>query len=203
MLSNEAQLARLKDKKANIEEALFHTNYALNHDDYRLPFEFKNPNTITPDQFQQENLRQIADVVERRQLGFDPDLVLQHIEAEVLDQFNDIVKMVLKGKAIPTLMQMKHELELFCLKDRKEGHTKSLEETNKAILALTEMMAPKEPATPVEAKSVVEDVKKFQEEHKATDVHGTVYVPCPDPENLAKVEQISKARSRSKKQEAH
>ena len=100
MLSTSAHMARLQDKLKNIKEALHYTDVALAHDDYTKPFHFKNENEATPSEFEEELTRIIIDELNNRKLGFDPDLVVQHIESETLDQFNDIVKKHLKGKGI-------------------------------------------------------------------------------------------------------
>jgi hypothetical protein len=129
MLSNEAKLARLNEKKRNLEEAIFYTQAALNHSDYKEKFEFKNENKVEISTFQSEHLRDAVERLNHRNLGFDAELTIQHIEAEMLDQFNVIVKEKIKGKNIVTLSEMKHELELFLLQSRDEDHKKNLAAT--------------------------------------------------------------------------
>lgn len=128
--------ARLQEKIKNIKEAIHYTDIALAHDDYSKPFQFKNENKVTPSTFSDETLRTMVDEVMNRSLGFDPELAIQHIEKEALNQFNHIALKHIEGKNIVHLMRMKHELELFMLNDRKVAHTKMLEDAEKELLEL-------------------------------------------------------------------
>jgi len=128
--------ARLQEKIKNIKEAIHYTDIALAHDDYSKPFQFKNENKVTPSTFSDETLRTMVDEVMNRSLGFDPELAIQHIEKEALNQFNNIALKHIEGKNIVHLMRMKHELELFMLNDRKVAHTKMLEDAEKELLEL-------------------------------------------------------------------
>lgn len=133
--------ARLQEKIKNIKEAIYYTDIALAHDDYSKPFQFKNENKVTPSTFSDETLRTMVDEVMNRSLGFDPELAIQHIEKEALNQFNNIALKHIEGKNIVHLMRMKHELELFMLNDRKVAHTKMLEDAEKELLELVSGVA--------------------------------------------------------------
>jgi hypothetical protein len=124
----------LQRKKAALEEALTNTSFALQHDEYTKPFVFKKPVTPPKSEFKNELLIDIIKKCEERDLGFDPDLFLQHVERAALDRFNEVVLSHLEGCSIKNLMTMRYEIELFMLKDRHEFHTKELEKVNKQLL---------------------------------------------------------------------
>lgn len=123
----------LMQTKVQLEEALEMVDVALDSEEYAKPFSFQLENPLTPKDFKSDLIRQILDRCTSREIGFDPNLTLQHIESEVLDQFNDIVKVAIKGKSIRTLMEIRHELELFMLTDRKKMHEHNLNSVNKEL----------------------------------------------------------------------
>lgn len=155
MQSNEAVLARLKEKEATIKEAIHYTDLALASDEYTKPFSFRNENSARAEDFKHEFLERILNRLEQRKLGFDPDLTIQHIEKECLDQFNEIVTTELKGKSVVDLMAMKHELELTLLKERKIGHAKALEKVQKEILEVVTPTVSLEEPTPIKSEKKI------------------------------------------------
>lgn len=119
-------IKELMHTKAQLEEALEMVNTALQSEEYSKPFSFQLSNPLKPEEFNHDLIKQILDRCTSREIGFDPNLMLQHIESEVLDQFNEIVKTAIKGKSIRNLMEVRHELELFMLTDRKKQHEHNL-----------------------------------------------------------------------------
>lgn len=127
-------LEALKEKKEAIEEALNHCKVALAHEDYSKPFEFKRMDRMSESMVNHPLLKGIVGKCVERKIGFDPNLCLQHIEREALDQFNAIALEKIKGAGIPSLMEMRHELELFMLKDRHDHYVRELGKAEKALL---------------------------------------------------------------------
>lgn len=123
----------LMQTKVQLEEALEMVDVALASEEYAKPFSFELSNPLTPKDFKSDLIRHMLERCTSREIGFDPNLALQHIESEVLDQFNDIVKVAIKGKSIRTLMEIRHELELFMLTDRKKMHEHNLNNVNKEL----------------------------------------------------------------------
>jgi len=130
-------LMELKDTKRRLEEQLEMLNAALSSEEYAKPFSFSVSNPLRSKDFKNNITQLILDICESRSIGFDPNLTLQHIESEVLDQFNEIVKREIKGKSIEHLMGMRHELELFMLTDRKKQHEHNLKNVEADLNKLT------------------------------------------------------------------
>lgn len=131
---------QLSQAKLQLEEALESVNLALESEEYKKPFNFKLENPLLPRDFYSPVVKVILERCIDRQIGFDPNLTLQHIESEVLDQFNDIVKKEIKGRSVETLMTMRHELELFMLTDRKKQHEHNLKNVNADLDKLNEQI---------------------------------------------------------------
>lgn len=130
-------LIELKETKKRLEEQLMMLDHALSSDEYAKPFSFSVSNPLKSKDFKNQSIQLILDYCESRSIGFDPNLTLQHIEHEVLDQFNEIVKREIKGKSIEHLMGMRHELELFMLTDRKKQHEHNLKNVEADLNKLT------------------------------------------------------------------
>lgn len=128
----------LMQTKVQLEEALEMVDVALESEEYAKPFSFELSNPLTPKDFKSDLIRHMLERCTSREIGFDPNLALQHIESEVLDQFNDIVKVAIKGKSIRTLMEIRHELELFMLTDRKKMHEHNLKNINSDLAKIEE-----------------------------------------------------------------
>jgi hypothetical protein len=118
---NERKLQEIE----NISNALNELKKALESEEFTNDFEFKEPADATKE-LKQSVLKAIATQLNERGIGFDPSLIIQHIEKEVLNQFNDIVVANLKGKSVKQLLSYKHELEKFDLVDRVEFFTNKL-----------------------------------------------------------------------------
>jgi len=122
--------SNLMRKKMHLEEALKNIDAALAHDDYAKPFKHELKNQLKSGEFEHLTLKNILDNCENRKLGFDPDLTIQLIEEEVHNQFKGVVVEAIKARPIAMLMEAKHELELFMLKERKQMYTKGLADTD-------------------------------------------------------------------------
>jgi len=137
-----------------MEESLAHTVNALEHDEYATPYVFKRMDAMKGDEFSTNGpLEAILNQCIVKNLGFDPNLALQHIEKEALEQFNKLVLQHVTGQSIKTLMEMRHALELFMLKDRKVHYTKEIEIAVAEIMKLVEEinleLGPLEPIIPI------------------------------------------------------
>ena len=120
-------------RKAALEEAITVTEAAATSAEYTQPFVFKMDNNIKESTFDHPTLKMITKQLLDRHLGFNPDLALQHIQKEALEQFNAIFTSAIKGMSVPTLMAMQHEIEKFDMKDRLDHHKKQLEMVNEAL----------------------------------------------------------------------
>lgn len=129
----------LESKKRQIEtvkNALKDLTDALNGDHYSKDFEFVSPPNAA-DLIKMPILKNLAQRLNDKGIGFDPSLVVQHLEKEVLRQFNEEVESTIKGLHVSKLMAMKHIMEQFDIKDRVDHFQKSLETLEKEILTLT------------------------------------------------------------------
>lgn len=144
----------LKQELSKFKSYLSDVQVALGHDEYAKEFVFRKMDKLTIDTFKSATIKAAHSKMIDRNIGFDPNLFLQHIEGEILDQFNEIVKTEIKGKSIPTLMEMRHELEVFLLKDRETHYKKQIEELEKKLLEATTGVSVEEP------KEVVKKAKK-------------------------------------------
>lgn len=154
-------LMELKDTKRRLEEQLEMLNAALSSEEYAKPFSFSVSNPLRSKDFKNNITQLILDICESRGIGFDPNLTLQHIESEVLDQFNEIVKREVKGKSIEKLMEMRHELELFMLTERKKQHTHNLKNVEADLEKLLSQMGKlDEEHVTVEANATQEQFEK-------------------------------------------
>lgn len=120
-------------KKAALEEALSVLNDSVNQPHYKEAFQFKFDNPITSDTFSHPTLRMVVAKLRERNLGFVPDLAIQHIEKEALEQFNEIFSKTIRGMNVEALMEIQHELELFEMDDRITRHTEQLKLTNEEL----------------------------------------------------------------------
>ena len=128
--------ADLERKKAHLEEAIDVTSKALNSEEYTKEYQFVNSNPINTSSFSHPMLKSIITKLSEKNLGFNPDLALQHIQKEALDQFNKIFVDEIRGVSVPTLMAIQHEIEKFDMKDRLEHHTAQLKSVNDALKSL-------------------------------------------------------------------
>lgn len=131
----------LMRKKQNLEEALMNINAALESDTYTKPFKHTVENQIRPEEVEHQVLKNILSDCNNRKLGFDPELLLQHIEKEVHEQYNKVVESHIKDRPIEFLLQAKHEMELFMLKERAANYPKSLEKINAELKAIDEALS--------------------------------------------------------------
>lgn len=126
-------ISDLQRKKAALEESLTHTTAALEHPEYKDPFVFRSPVQPPKNLFSSQTIRDLLARCEVANIGFDPDLFLQHIEKAALERFNEECHKALEGKSVRELMLMRHETELLMLNDRHEFHTKELAKVNKML----------------------------------------------------------------------
>jgi len=120
-------------KKAALEEALTVLNDSVNQPHYKEAFQFKFENPINSETFTHPTLKMVVAKLRERNLGFVPDLAIQHIEKEALEQFNEIFTKTIRGMNVEALMEIQHELELFEMNDRITRHTEQLKLTNEAL----------------------------------------------------------------------
>lgn len=114
-------------KKEHLEEALHNIKLALESDTYTKPFAHEVKNQLKAAEFEHITIKTMIEECSNRKMGFDPDLVLQLAEEEVHRQFTDMVKENIKARPIEVIFNLKHELELFMLKERNDMYTKGLE----------------------------------------------------------------------------
>jgi hypothetical protein len=118
-----SDLLRQKD---NLEEALKNINLALESDHYVKPFVHKVDKQLCASEFNHQIIKNVLEDCKNRLLGFDPDLFVTHVEKEVHAQFNKLIEDAVKDRPIKFLLEAKHEMELFMLKERKEMYGKAL-----------------------------------------------------------------------------
>lgn len=147
-------------KKAALEEALVVLNDSVNQPHYKEAFQFKFDNPITSETFSHPTLRMVVAKLRERNLGFVPDLAIQHIEKEALEQFNEIFSKTIRGMNVEALMEIQHELELFEMNDRITRHTEQLKLTNEALDQFAEKVI-----VPI-GSVITEEVKKEKKTKK-------------------------------------
>ena len=147
-------------RKAALEEAITVTEAAATSAEYTQPFVFKMDNNIKESTFDHPALKMITKQLLERHLGFNPDLALQHIQKEALEQFNSIFTSAIKGMSVPTLMAMQHEIEKFDMKDRLDHHKKQLKMVNEALAKNTVKEETKETPKEEPSKTVKKVTKK-------------------------------------------
>lgn len=154
-------------KKAALEEALTVLTDSINQPHYKESFQFKFDNPINSETFTHPTLKMVVSKLRERNLGFVPDLAIQHIEKEALEQFNEIFTKTIRGMNVEALMEIQHELELFEMNDRIARHTEQLNLTNEALDQLTVVM-PKDSGVSVDQLkgSVVTDSVKKEKKTK-------------------------------------
>ena len=130
---NERKLQEIQ----NVSNALNELKAALSSDEFTKPFEFKKPADAS-EHIAHGSIKHLAKKLNDKNIGFDPSLIIQHIEKEVLRQFNENVEAFVKGMSVENLMIIKHELEKFDLKDRIEFFS------NKLSILEKELDLPKE-----------------------------------------------------------
>lgn len=136
------KLEEMKEKRERLAEAFAHTEIALGHDEYLKPFEFKKMDRMEKNMLEHPVLRAILVQCHEKDLGFDPNLLLQHIEKEALEQFNKLALLNITGQSIKNLMTMRHELELFLLKDRNDFYKKEVDKINEMIIEQSLLVSP-------------------------------------------------------------
>lgn len=127
--SKKRQLETVQNAMRDLEDALASSHYAGD-------YVFKAPPNAT-EELKQPILKRIASALNDRGVGFDPSLLVQHVEKEVLRQFNEVVESSIKGLHVSKLMSIKHEAELFDIKDRIAHFSSKLDEIEAEILKLT------------------------------------------------------------------
>lgn len=116
------------------------------------PFEHKIDNPT---------VSKIIETLNARKLGFNADVVLQHIESEIMDQFNDIVKKELKGLSPNELDKARFELEKFSLNSQKETLERLLNDVEfKLLQEVTPTTLDSEPKAESEQKESKNTKKK-------------------------------------------
>lgn len=120
-------------KKAALEEALQVLNDSINQPHYKEAFQFKFDNPIISETFAHPTLRMVVAKLREKNLGFVPDLAIQHIEKEALEQFNEIFTKTIRGMNVESLMEIQHELEMFEMNDRIKRHSEQLDLVNQSL----------------------------------------------------------------------
>lgn len=156
-------------KKAALEEALQVLNDSINQPHYKEPFQFKFENPITSDTFTHPTLRMVVAKLREKSLGFVPDLAIQHIEKEALEQFNEIFSKTIRGMNVEALMEIQHELEMFELGDRIKRHSEQLDLVNQSIGEIILPMGTITDNTVVVGSIITDSVKKKKRLRRSND----------------------------------
>jgi hypothetical protein len=135
-MKNDITYTEALRRKGQLERALDDVMLALNHDEYMLPFKFVRPNKINEGHLKHSSLKAIINKCEINDIGFDPNLISQHIERVALERFNKIVLDELNEINVRGLMEIRHEIELLQLNERKNHYDKELEIINSKVVAL-------------------------------------------------------------------
>ena len=125
---NERKLQEIQ----NVKNALDELNAAIESEEYANDFHFKKPANAEGD-LKIPRIRSLASKLNSMNIGFNPSLIIQHIEKEVLRQFNETVETYIRGVNAEELMKLKHELEKFDMKDRIEYFSDKLVKLEKEL----------------------------------------------------------------------
>ncbi len=148
----------LKKQKARLESALMDVTKALNHPEYKEPFEFKRMDRILPQHVHHPSMKNLIKKCIEAGSGFDPSLISQHIEAVALERFNKLVLKELNELSVPELMEVRHEMELLMLNERDEHYRGELAKIDTMLL---ESVTGVEPGTETaEVKTIGSGKKK-------------------------------------------
>lgn len=133
MLTTEQHIQQLEKRENQIKEALANLMVALNHDDYNKKFEFKAAKNPHTDAFTNQTMKNLIEKCNQAEVGLDFSLLVQHVEKVALERFNKIVLDEISNKSIRELMTIRHESELFMLKDNFAHYQTQLAEIEKTI----------------------------------------------------------------------
>lgn len=124
----------LKKQKARLEAALMDVTKALNHPEYKEPFQFKRMDRILPQHLKHPSMKSLCKKCIETGSGFDPSLITQHIEAVALERFNKLALAELNELSIKELMTVRHEMELLMLNERDEHYRGELAKIDGMLL---------------------------------------------------------------------
>jgi mRNA-degrading endonuclease YafQ of YafQ-DinJ toxin-antitoxin module len=146
----------MSNKKEQLEAFINEINGHLNSPRFKEPFQFIQGHIPRNNDFKSATLKEILEDLRNAQIGFDYNLVLQLIEQQSLEKFNEIINRRIKGISMRSLMELRHEVEKYSLEEDKKEFEKKL-----AKLPVEEKPVAVEKVEPAtELKSVKKKSKK-------------------------------------------
>lgn len=127
-------MERLNERKATLVGALAEINLALNTEEYSGEYKHVNQTAILDSDLKHPLLKEMLKRCNEKKSGFDPNLIVQHLEKEALDQFNEIVLSFIKGVSVDNLMVLRNELERLMLKERHDHYNREIVKIDKMLL---------------------------------------------------------------------
>lgn len=116
----------MSNKKEQLEAFINEINGHLNSPRFKEPFQFIQGHIPRSGDFKSAVLKEILEDLRNAQVGFDYNLVLQLIEQQSLEKFNEIINRRIKGISMRSLMELRHEVEKYSLEEDKKEFEKKL-----------------------------------------------------------------------------
>lgn len=113
-------------KKEQLEAFINEINGHLNSPRFKEPFQFIQGHIPRSGDFKSAALKEILEDLRNAQIGFDYNLVLQLIEQQSLEKFNEIINRRIKGISMRSLMELRHEVEKYSLEEDKKEFEKRI-----------------------------------------------------------------------------
>lgn len=150
----------MSNKKEQLEAFINEINGHLNSPRFKEPFQFILGHIPRSGDFKSAALKEILEDLRNAQVGFDYNLVLQLIEQQSLEKFNEIINRRIKGISMRSLMELRHEVEKYSLEEDKKEFEKKLEIENEKEELKKVSSADFGGVTKEESKSVKKKSKK-------------------------------------------
>ena len=116
----------MSNKKEQLEAFINEINGHLNSPRFKEPFQFIQGHIPRNNDFKSVTLKEILEDLRNAQIGFDYNLVLQLIEQQSLEKFNEIINRRIKGISMRSLMELRHEVEKYSLEEDKKEFEKRI-----------------------------------------------------------------------------
>jgi mRNA-degrading endonuclease YafQ of YafQ-DinJ toxin-antitoxin module len=116
----------MSNKKEQLEAFINEINGHLNSPRFKEPFQFIQGHIPRNNDFKSTTLKEILEDLRNAQIGFDYNLVLQLIEQQSLEKFNEIINRRIKGISMRSLMELRHEVEKYSLEEDKKEFEKRI-----------------------------------------------------------------------------
>lgn len=116
----------MSNKKEQLEAFINEINGHLNSPRFKEPFQFIQGHIPRSGDFKSAALKEILEDLRNAQIGFDYNLVLQLIEQQSLEKFNEIINRRIKGISMRSLMELRHEVEKYSLEEDKKEFEKRI-----------------------------------------------------------------------------